>query len=151
MSELFHKSCYTSRSTGYKYRTLSTNTGEKKRRDTKEDSTFDRKFKELKGEISSRIMKEVDEVQRARQSIQDKFEKIDAKINSMLNIQTTITVLKNDLRQAENILVDTIEKVEKIEGIIGESETSSLQSRSSYCKPRVSNVPKKNSIPLPIS
>ncbi|XP_050351652.1 uncharacterized protein LOC126774259 [Nymphalis io] len=151
MSELFHKSCYTSRSTGYKYRTLSTNTGEKKRRESKEDSTFDRKFKELKGEIGSRIMKEVDEVQRARQSIQDKFEKIDAKINSMLNIQTTITLLRNDLRQAENILVDTIEKVEKMEGIIGESEASSLQSRSSYCKPQQSIVTKKESVSLRIT
>lgn len=136
MSEFFHKSCYTSRSTGYKYRTLSTNTGEKKRRDSSIDTPLTKKFKELKGEITSRIMKEVDESQRARKSIREKFEKIDKKINSMLDVQNTITILRKDLRVSENILVDTMEKIEKIENIVGESECSSLISRNSFCKPR---------------
>lgn len=137
MSEIFHKSCYTSRSTGYKYRTLSTNTGEKKRRDSKEDSTFDRKFKELKREITSRITKEVDESQRARKSIQEKLDKVDKKINGMLDVQNTIAILRKDLRVTENILVDTMEKVEKIENFIGNSENCSLRSqKSSFCKPR---------------
>lgn len=131
MSEFFHKSCYTSRSTGYKYRTLSTNTGEKKRRDSSIDTPLTKKFKELKSEITSRIMKEVDESQRARKSIREKFERIDKKINSMLDVQNTITILRKDLRVSENILVDTMEKIEKIENIVGESECSSLISRNS--------------------
>ncbi|CAH2091015.1 unnamed protein product [Euphydryas editha] len=130
MSEFFHKSCYTSRTTGYKYRTLSTNTGEKKRRDSNTDSPLTKKFKELKGEITSRIIKEVDESQRARKSIRDKFEKIDTKINSMLDVQNTITILRKDLLASENILVDTMEKIEKIENIVGVSQSSSLQSRN---------------------
>lgn len=59
MSEYFHKNCYTSRSSGYKYRTLGSNTGDKKRRDVQEDNVFDKKFKELKKTIYSKIEKEV--------------------------------------------------------------------------------------------
>ncbi|XP_045766611.1 uncharacterized protein LOC123868222 [Maniola jurtina] len=131
MSEIFHKSCYTTRTTGYKYRTLSTNTGEKTRRDSKEDTTFDRKFTELQREITSRIGKEVNDTQRARQSIQDKLEKIETKINTMLDVQNTIQSLRQDLRTAENTLVDIMEKVEKIEGFIGVSESCSLKSHKS--------------------
>lgn len=59
MSQYFHKTCYTSRSSGYKYRTLGSNTGDKKRRDVQEDNVFDKKFKELKRTIYSKIEKEV--------------------------------------------------------------------------------------------
>ncbi|CAH2217201.1 jg2783 [Pararge aegeria aegeria] len=131
MSQIFHKSCYTTRSTGYKYRTLSTNTGEKKRRNFKEDTTFDKKFTELQREITSRIVKEVDDTQRARQTIQDKFEIVESKINTMLDVQNTIQSLRQNLRTAENTLVDIIQKVEKIEGFIGVSDSCSFKSRKS--------------------
>lgn len=137
MSEIFHKSCYTSRSTGYKYRTLSTNTGEKQLYNNKEDVTCERKFQELKKEINSRITKEVDESQKARKCILEKFETIDKVINGMLEVQNMISNLRKDLCNAENILVNTLEKVEKIENVIGNSESCSIQSRkSSFCKPR---------------
>lgn len=135
MSDIFHKSCYTSRSAGYKYRTLSTNTGEKQL--CKQDVRCERKFKELKKEINSRIDKEVDESQKARKVILEKFEVIDKIINGILDVQNTISNLRKDLRNSENILVDTLEKVEKIESTIGNSESCSMQSRkSSFCKPR---------------
>lgn len=86
MSEIFHKSCYTSRSSGYKYRTLSTNTGVRKRRASEEDNTFDKKFRELHREIMSRVDAQVSLTQRARDSIEDKFNKIDMKISSMLEL-----------------------------------------------------------------
>ncbi|CAG4949954.1 unnamed protein product [Colias eurytheme] len=129
MSDIFHKSCYTSRSVGYKYRTLSTNTGEKKCKEGKEGNVFDMKFNELKNAITSRINQEVSETRSARNSIQEKFEKIDAKINTMLDLQNTVAVLRKDLQVAEDVLANMVEKVEKLECIIGESEACSLQSR----------------------
>lgn len=131
MSQIFHKSCYTSRSSGYKYRTLSTNTGERKRRDSKEDSTFDRKFKELQRDISVRIEKQLSQTQRARDTIKEKFEKIDAKINSMIELQTTVASLRQNLQVVENSIVDMAQKVEKIEALTSNSEACTLQSQKS--------------------
>lgn len=131
MSEIFHKSCYTSRSSGYKYRTLSTNTGERKRRDSKEDSTFDRKFKELQREISTRIEKQLNQAQKARDTIKEKYEKIDAKINSMLELQTTVTSLRKNLTVIENTMADVALKVEKIDEFTANSDTCTLRSRKS--------------------
>lgn len=131
MCERFNKNCYTSRSSGYKYRTLSTNTGERKRRDSKEDSTFDRKFKELKREITSRISNQVDEMQRTRESIKDKFDKIHSKIDSMIELQNTVLVLRDDLHVAESTLTGLIEKVDKLEAVTAGGEAYSLRSRKS--------------------
>ncbi|CAF4756459.1 unnamed protein product [Pieris macdunnoughi] len=94
MSDIFHKSCYTTRTTGYKYRTLSTNTGEKASKENKETNVFDRKFKELKNAITSRINKEVDDTQTARIKIDEKFDKVNSKINTMLDLKDTITMLR---------------------------------------------------------
>lgn len=133
----FHKSCYTSRSAGYKYRTLSTNTGERKRRHSKEESTFDRKFKDLKNEISSRILNEVIKSQDARRSIQERFDKVDAKINSMVDVQNSIIEMRKNLQLVENQLMEITEKVDLMEKQVGISENCSLQSRkSSYSKTR---------------
>lgn len=130
MSDIFHKSCYTSRSTGYKYRTLSTNTGDKASKENKETNVLDRKFKELKNAIIMRINKEVDDTQSARFRIEEKFNKVDAKINSMLELQNTVTMLRKDLQLAEDVLCSMVERLENLEKILVISETSSFQSRS---------------------
>ncbi|XP_028167820.1 uncharacterized protein LOC114358137 [Ostrinia furnacalis] len=131
MSQIFHKSCYTSRSSGYKYRTLSTNTGERKRRDSKEDSTFDRKFKELQKDISSRIENQIEHAQGARDHIREKFEKIDAKIDSMLELQNTVTSLRKNLHVVENSIAEMAQKIEKIDTLTMGSDACTLQSRKS--------------------
>ncbi|KAL0871813.1 hypothetical protein ABMA27_004295 [Loxostege sticticalis] len=131
MSQIFHKSCYTSRSSGYKYRTLSTNTGEKKRRDSKEDSTFDKKFNELQRAISSRIDDQIDKSQSARDNIREKFEKINAKIDSMLELQDTVTSLRKNLQVVENTIAEMAQRIEKIDAVTLGSEACTLQSRKS--------------------
>ncbi|KAJ0178196.1 hypothetical protein K1T71_006019 [Dendrolimus kikuchii] len=130
MSEIFHKSCYTSRSSGYKYRTLSTNTGDKRKRDCKEDTTFDKKFKELKKEIVSRVDKQVNETRAARELIQEKFNKIDSKINSMLDLKQSVMSLREDLTTAENNLANLINRVYKLELTANCIEGMSLKSSS---------------------
>ncbi|VVD03216.1 unnamed protein product [Leptidea sinapis] len=129
MSENFHKSCYTSRCAGYKYRTLSTNTGDKTSRDSKEDNIFDRKFKELRTAITSRINKQVTDTKSARESIKVKIDKIDAKITSMLELKEAVAMLKKDLQSAEIALETMVDTVERLESIVGVSEVSSVQSR----------------------
>lgn len=129
MSEIFHKSCYTTRSSGYKYRTLSTNTGERKRRDSREDNAFEKKFRELRKAILSRVNKEVSDTQKARETILQKFEKLDAKIDSMVVLQNTVTGMRKDLLSAGYILMEMINKVEKIETINSRTELFSLQSQ----------------------
>lgn len=131
MSEIFHKSCYTSRSTGYKYRTLSTNTGERKRRDTHEDNTFDKQFKELEKEITSRIDAQVNLTQKARESIENKFNTIDTKINSILELQNTVTSLRQNLQVAESSLAEMLFKVDRIEAVVAGNEAYSLKSKKS--------------------
>ena len=116
MSDLkFHKSCYTARSSGYKYRTLSTNTGSKKKRDSVEDTSFERKIRELNVAIVSRVTKEVNSTNEARESILEKFSRLDAKINAMLEIQQTVAELNNNLENVSLALVSMTEKVNKIE------------------------------------
>lgn len=131
MSENFHKSCYTSRSTGYKYRTLSTNTGERKRRDSNKDSSFDIKFKELEQEISSRIDTQVKLAQEAREISKDKFNKIEAKINSIIYLQETVTDLRQNLLIASCSLTPMLERLNTIEAAVTESETYTLDSKKS--------------------
>ncbi|XP_013190467.2 uncharacterized protein LOC106134871 [Amyelois transitella] len=135
MSDVFHKICYTSRSSGYKYRTLSTNTGKRRRRDTKDESTFDRKFRELKNEIVTRIDDELDLTQEARDHIDAKFEKVQGKIESMLELQEVMVGLKNDLRVAENNLANLILRVDKLDAATG-GEEYSLHSRRSFFQPK---------------
>ncbi|CAG9793953.1 unnamed protein product [Diatraea saccharalis] len=130
MSQIFHKSCYTARSSGYKYRTLSTNTGEKKRRDSREDSTFDRKFKELQNEIACRIDKQVKHTQKARGMILEKFEKIDSKINLMMELKDTVTILRKNINTAEDALSDIVQKIERLDANTG-SDAYTLHSRKS--------------------
>lgn len=132
MSEIFHKSCYTSRSSGYKYRTLSTNTGVRKRRASEEDNTFDKKFRELHREIMSRVDAQVSLTQRARDSIEDKFNKIDMKISSMLELQKTVASLRNSLQAAESSLTDVMYKVDKMETMAADSEYSINSKKSSF-------------------
>lgn len=130
MSEIFHKNCYTSRTSGYKYRTLSTNTGDKRKRDTKDDNTFDRKLRELKKEIISRIDNQVNQAHGARERIQEKFTKVDSKIDSMLDLKNTVLALRGDLTTAENRLVDLFRRVYNLELVANDIEVGSLQSRS---------------------
>lgn len=115
MSQIFHKSCYTSRSSGYKYRTLSTNTGDRKRRDSKEENAFDWNLRELKRAILSRIDKELEQTQHAREAIKLRFFKVDAKVNSMLELQKTVVGLRKDLCSIENRLAVMVEKVDKLD------------------------------------
>lgn len=126
MSEIFHKSCYTSRSSGYKYRTLSTNTGEKKKRDSREDNAFEKKFRELRRAIVGRVNREVHETHRARESLLQKFAKIDAKINSMLELQDTVQTMRKDLQTAGNNLQQMVNKVDALNT---HTEMYSLQSQ----------------------
>ncbi|KAJ8716020.1 hypothetical protein PYW08_013305 [Mythimna loreyi] len=137
MAELiFPKRCYTARSSGYKYRTLSTNTGERKRRNSKEDNAFERKFKELSKAILTRVNKEVEETHKARESILDKFESLDAKINSMVELQKTVTELHSILQKASFTLVDLMEKVDKLEILSSRAEMLSTQSHMTTLKSR---------------
>ncbi|KOB74307.1 O-acyltransferase [Operophtera brumata] len=132
MSEFFHKSCYTSRSSGYKYRTLSTNTGEHSRfRSCHEGKTMDMKFKELELEINSRVEKHVKHAQKAREITHDKLNKIDAKINSVLDFFNTVTILRQSLLTAASSLASMGEKVSKIEAVLNETETSGISSKKS--------------------
>ncbi|KAG6444778.1 hypothetical protein O3G_MSEX003561 [Manduca sexta] len=129
MSQVFHKSCYTARSTGYKYRTLSTNTGDKKRRDSIEDNSFDKKLKELKHEITSRIDKELDQAQKARSFINEKLEKIEAKINSMVELQNSVATMRQDLHVAESTLTELVDRIGKLDIATYDSELYCLQSQ----------------------
>ncbi|XP_059053859.1 uncharacterized protein LOC131848118 [Achroia grisella] len=131
MSDVFHKSCYTSRSTRYKYRSLSTNTGGHKRRDSKEESTFDIKIKELKREITSKILSEVDMMQKARECMNIKFENVDEKINSMVDLQNTVKCLRKDLQNAETTLAGIVMKIERLNMLVADNEARSLRSRRS--------------------
>lgn len=126
MSVIFHKSCYTSRSSGYKYRTLSTSTGKKDKRDSLDGNTFERNFKHLKREISTRIDDQLNQTRKARESIQEKLVKLDCKINSILELQTTIECMRKDLQSAEFALVDIMEKVNKLEMSVSGSEGYSV-------------------------
>lgn len=129
MSGFFHKSCYTARSTGYKYRTLSTNTGERKRRDCIENNRFEAKFKELSKAINRRIDKEVEEIHKSRDSINEKFDKISAKIDSILDLQNTVASLQNDLVTASSKMLLISEKINKIDAL---SAANSFQSTRSF-------------------
>ncbi|KAG6444779.1 hypothetical protein O3G_MSEX003561 [Manduca sexta] len=106
MSQVFHKSCYTARSTGYKYRTLSTNTGDKKRRDSIEDNSFDKKLKELKHEITSRIDKELDQAQK-----------------------NSVATMRQDLHVAESTLTELVDRIGKLDIATYDSELYCLQSQ----------------------
>lgn len=123
MSDIFHRTCYT-RCAGYKYRTLATNTGEKKRRDSKDDNTFERKFRDLKKEITSRIDTEVNKSQVARQRMRTKLELINAKVDTMLELQSTVTSLAADLHVAESNLADMMLKVEQLDSMTTPSSGS---------------------------
>ncbi|KAI8426135.1 hypothetical protein MSG28_005087 [Choristoneura fumiferana] len=129
MSQVFHKSCYTTRSSGYKYRTLSTNTGERKRRDSKEDCSVDKVFRDIRRAISTKIDTELEKTGHSRELIFEKFEKIDSKINTMLDLQDNILAMRQTLTLAENSLIDMIQKVQKIEAYTSEPE--SLKSKKS--------------------
>ncbi|KAI5637108.1 hypothetical protein NE865_10158 [Phthorimaea operculella] len=124
-SMVFHKSVYTARSTGYKYRTLATNTGEKKRRDELEDIIFDTRFQDLKEMITSKIDQQLEVTRRSRQQLLDKMMKVDAKIDQMLEFQETVKSLRKDLTAAENTLADLLDRVEKLD-IFSESSNSTL-------------------------
>ncbi|PZC76049.1 hypothetical protein B5X24_HaOG205188 [Helicoverpa armigera] len=129
MSDIFHSSCYTSRTSGYKYRTLSTNTGDRRSRDSREDSAYERKFRELRKAILTRVNKEVNQTHKARHTILDKFTKLDAKIDSMLELQNTVALLRQDLIAAGNSIMDILSKVDRIEGYNSRSEMMSFQSQ----------------------
>lgn len=116
MSDLkFHKSCFMARSSGYKYRTLSTNTGNRKKRNSVEDNSFERKFRELNGAILSRVMKEVNNTNKARESMLEKFSKLEEKINAMVEVQKTVTELNGNLENVRIALLDMTDKVYNIE------------------------------------
>lgn len=134
------------RSTGYKYRTLSTNTGEKKRRDSVEDNTFDRKIKELRNVMHSKIQNEVDQMGDARDAIHEKFKKIDSKIDSMIELQSTVLGLRDNLRHAEAALVLMLEKVNKIEISVGQTELCSFHSRKSSYRSQQPTVLEENEL-----
>ncbi|XP_022830317.1 uncharacterized protein LOC111359106 [Spodoptera litura] len=129
MSGIFHKSCYTARSSGYKYRTLSTNTGERAKRHEREENGLDKKFKELRRAITMRVNKEVDETHKARESILNKFEKLDTKITSMIELQNTVALLRKDLRSVGYALRQMGSKVDNIENLNSRTEMYSLQSQ----------------------
>ena len=124
----FHKSCYTARSSGYKYRTLSTNTGDPKR-DHEFESPFDRKFREFRKAIVSRVNKEVNKTHRARANSLEKFTILNDKINSMIELQTAVTDLNKILQSVSFTLVDLMDKVDKIETINSHADVLSQQSR----------------------
>ncbi|XP_028029437.1 uncharacterized protein LOC114242467 [Bombyx mandarina] len=126
MSQVFHKACYTSRIP--KCRTLSTNTDHNKQ-NTDED-TYDRKIEELKLEVSEKIDKEIDRAKTSRQSILEKFNKIDSKIDSMLEIQDKVTALRKDLHTAEYTLSELTAKIAKIELASSSSDGFSLHSKN---------------------
>ncbi|KAJ8713577.1 hypothetical protein PYW07_013947 [Mythimna separata] len=139
MAELiFPKRCYTARSSGYKYRTLSTNTGERKRRSSKEDSAFERKFRELSKAIVSRVTKEMEETHKARESILDKFTNLDAKINAMVELQKTVTDLHDNLHTMSFTLVDLMGKVDRLEILSARADVASTQSNMTAIKPQKS-------------
>ncbi|CAH0584392.1 unnamed protein product [Chrysodeixis includens] len=126
MSEIFEKSCYTARSSGYKYRTLSTNTGEQTRRDSRDDNAFEKKFRELRRAIVGRVNREVNDTHKARVSILQKFDKVDAKINAMLELQNTVQTLRKDLESAADDLINMVNKIDVLDV---HTEMYSLQSQ----------------------
>lgn len=126
MSDIFHKSCYTSRSSGYKYRTLATNTGERKRRDSTEDTAFERKFKELNRRVMTRIDKQLNRSQTTRDMIQNRLEKLNTKIDSMLELQNNVASLRKDLVVVENTLTDLTERVSRLDQATTPSDRSSI-------------------------
>ncbi|CAH0694048.1 unnamed protein product [Spodoptera exigua] len=129
MSGIFHKSCYTRRSSGYKYRTLATNTGDRVKPREVEDNGFEKKFRELRRAITTRVNKEVNRTHKARDSIMNKFEKLDNKINSMIELQNTVALLRNDLRSMGYALQQMTNKVDIIETLTARGEMYSLQSQ----------------------
>lgn len=135
MSEIFHKNCYTTRSAGYKYRTLSTNTTSKfgdllkVKEDGKHVSIWDKKISELRKAILAKVCKEASNAEEIRDNMNKKFEKIDAKVDSMLELQNTVLSLRKDLIAAGAAMVELFDKVDKMEAI---SAANSFQSRNTF-------------------
>ncbi|KAF9786595.1 hypothetical protein SFRURICE_016318 [Spodoptera frugiperda] len=124
MSEIFHK-----RYSGYKYRTLSTNTGERAKRLEREETPVERKFRELRRAITTRVNKEVDDTHKAREAILNKFEKLDNKITSMIELQNTVALLRKDLRSVGYAVQQVGKKVGNIEALNYRAEMYSLHSQ----------------------
>ncbi|CAB3220089.1 unnamed protein product [Arctia plantaginis] len=135
MSEVFHKNFYTTRSAGYKYRTLSTNTQSKFgdllkiKEDGKHVSIWDKKISELRKAILAKVCKEASIAEEVRDNMSKKFEKIDAKVDSMLELQNTVLSLRKDLSAVGTTLVELVDKVNKMDAI---SAANSFQSRKTY-------------------
>ncbi|KAJ2943704.1 hypothetical protein O0L34_g16815 [Tuta absoluta] len=128
---IFHKSVYSARSTGYKYRTLATNTGDKKRRDELEDDIFEKRVQDLKESINSRIDQQFEVMRNSRQQLLEKMMKVDEKIDQMLQVQETVKTLRKELTAAEGTLADLQDRVDKLDIFSESSETTLLYRPSS--------------------
>lgn len=73
---------------------------------------------------------QIDQNQSSRDAINAKFEKVDVKINSMLETQSIVMSLRKDLNRVENVLFNLNQRVEKIGAVlsIADSTTPSMAS-----------------------
>lgn len=115
MERMCYWSYYNTRSLGYKYRNMSTNTGDGTQMDSAMAAKSIKKFSDLSRAISSKIANEVEKTNIARESIKNKIEIVDAKINSILDLQSTVIALRKDLNAAESSIANILEKVEMLE------------------------------------
>ncbi|KPJ07258.1 hypothetical protein RR48_07674 [Papilio machaon] len=129
MDRMCYWSYYNTRSLGYKYRNTSTNTGDGRLMDSAMAANSIKKFSDLSRAINTKIANEVEKTNLARESIKNKIEMVDSKINSILGLQRTVIALRKDLNAAENSIANILEKVEMLE----KRENISYTPSSSSC------------------
>lgn len=140
MSDFSHRRCYISRSAGYKYRTFSTNTGVDMKRREDENTIIDSKFYELKRDICSRIENELRNAEKARQTIVEKYNKIDNKIDSLIEVQNVMTSLRSNIRVAQSSLDLLLERINNLED--PDAERFSLRSGRTSVLTNITNFEK---------
>lgn len=138
----FHRTCYTRRSQGYKYRTLATNTNITYKhsfpRDEDDMPVLDRKFAELHRAVNSKIDIQLDRTRRARLALMDKFDDIDKKIDSMLDLKQQLSDMQKELTVSQNTMIRVAEKLNEFDGVADDNSqvSTSINNPKSPFAPR---------------
>lgn len=132
----FHRTCYTRRTQGYKYRTLATNTNITYKHSFPKDENdlpvLDRKFAELHRAVNSKIDLHLDRTKRARLALMEKFDVIDKKIDSILDLKNQLGDMQKVLTASENTMIRVAEKLNELDGSAGNNSQSSSKSGAAF-------------------